>query len=153
MSVSVWYQPKRVVYCLIPYWAWYHTELAFLTADFPTIFGHWVMPLWPTFESLRTTKHNFSIIGCLYNGKFTVKTSKSRSLFMLSELSRIFRESRQFRKNGRFWPSWEKLIKKAGWLVLPIPTVCDLVWGVWHLLVIQLMCATQTNIYLFSFAN
>jgi hypothetical protein len=32
----------------------------------------------PTFESLHTTKYIFLVCSCLYNGKFTVTTFKSR---------------------------------------------------------------------------
>ena len=81
-------------------------QLAFLTADFSVIFG--VLPL-PRLRVSAPRNTTFQYYSCLYNGKFTVTTFKSR-FSRCFELSRIFHESRQYPQNGGFWRSWETLI-------------------------------------------
>ena len=51
----------------------------------------------------------FHICSYLYSGNFTISTVKSRYSHCFNYL-KLFYEDRQYSKNGRFWPSLERLI-------------------------------------------
>ena len=77
-------------------------QLAFLTADIFASFG--VLPALSHLRVYTLQDALFYTCSYLYTGNFTIPTVESHYSHCFG-CPKLFKEDRQYPKNGRFWPS------------------------------------------------